>query len=888
MTDLSTLTPTLDHNGDIRVDLKPTELGYRLHLDAPYLPSKRLTKQLLEGLSIRIGGKDYTPTEGSIRSSGPGFITWDIPTDDKTAQTAEVKLYGEPLTGLRRPTDKTEKNPYFDADPKLNYRRLTSSEIRMMAAADRRLPQVPYSREKLKGFDAAKHAPITDLHTHISAQIGSTDLFDIARKKDEGAGSFEHGRPVTEGIITYPVELLEKLGIKLTADQQHHVVDVPPIKFSVGLKEDKHPLQCERDPDVPVRNPVTGKMEKPTCKAIRVKELNETQRQALTRAMTVPQHLVVPTSRFDLEYYRFRNPLVKRRELAHDMILKIAEDYQHQGVQYAQMFIGPLIDDAEWMREAISSTREAEEKYGVKLRYLNSVRRSGDAESMFRQLKAVQYASRHPYVGGLDIMGYEFNSTEDFAWALEHIAQWADGSERTGLEGEEKWNFKKHALIHVHADETGKQRRNGITAAKIADPGKGHGVRLQLSHILRSSKLSKDEEKILHRLNEQGLLHFTLCPASNVGYNNVFGMQEVPLNRWRQYAATFLGTDGGGILQTDPIQLAIDAVGGGWTLKDLETMRGQEATYLQERARDEAEKREVYEEYYGKDGKQPDDAFVDSYGKHLERARTHNMDAELQGRLPYLVMGAGGTTYEELLPPATHGAERHEISVVAEALRRVCRQEYNGIILGRTKLEGVSGEVDAAARAHRKKHPARALPVVGLTAMDDTKLPLALTHCETIEGSEATFVKELCERCMKLNPPAMPIFISGGDSTRQALRIYHGDDGRQIPYLVMSSAPGASQDFAPYVDGDQHFQDAPTMIQAIDRMWRTPEGQQLWGHMLPMRKDLYSKGKDGQWELDNSKVTELCDAAEKAVTQRELEKLRNDEREKRGVGKGKA
>ncbi|MFA6920738.1 MAG: hypothetical protein WC216_02760 [Gallionella sp.] len=841
--------PSLDHNGEISVKLEMSGRGYRLVLDYPNIPSSRLTTQLMQGLSLKIGGHSYKPSGSAIQSHNDNHIECEFP-DIGTVNPndATVEVHHEPICVMHKAADGSD----FEMDPKLEYQRLTTTEIRMMANADRTLPNVPYSRERMKGFDPAKHAPITDQHTHISAQIEAKDLVDIA---------VEHDKKMDSPGITYPVELLDMLGIKLDGEQRQKLVTVPSIKFTLGLQEKVHP-QCEKDGTKPGPD---GK--KPTCQAIRMKELTEEQRTALAKRMKIPQTQVLPNSRFDLEIYRYLNPLVKRRELAHDMILKIGEDYHRKHIQYARMFIGPLIDDPEWVREMERATAEVEQKLHVKLRYLNSTRRNNEPENMLRDLNAVKYVSRHPYVSGLDVMGYEFNATEDFSWALEHIAMWADGSDRTGIPGEEEWDFKRHAQLHIHADETGKQTANAIEAARIAYK---HGIAVDVSHVLRSKPFTFQEEEILKHLAKRGLLNVILCPPSNAAFNNLFHMGELPIARWEKYAPVFLGSDGGNIVQTDPIQLAVDAMGAGWTVKNLQKMRTNEEKRIGKLEKDEHAKRDVYERQYGKEGPAID-SFVPLYAEHLAKVASHDANAELNGRFSFLIMGAGGDTFNDLIPPHTHREVRQEISLMAEMLRAACRQESNGFILGRTKREGVSREFDEAFRYHRQLHPDRAYPVVGMTALNTTNLPVSITHCERIEGSQATFVQKMCERCMKLNPPPMPIFIGGGDSTRQALRFYHGDHGVIVPYILMSNAPGATQEFAPSAAASRCFTEAIGMIRAIDAGWRSKDGQAVWGNTPPLRSDLYVQDPNGGLPLlDEKKLLGLCKKAEDRLYERQI------------------
>lgn len=845
MTDDSKQTITLDHNGQIPIRLIRSTGnggGYDLAIDGSRVDSRRLFNQLQRGIALKVGSAVYTPKPDAIEISKPPHrLYWHIPCEEIT-NNAEILLQGEPICPLQLVSNNGDQE--FALQPKRAHERLTLSEIKMLANADVVLKGIPFKRSAMAGFNPELHAPVTDLHTHSTAQIKARDLMQIAIEQDrhmDGSG------------ITYPIELLQLLDVALSDEQRSKIITVPSIKFSPGLNEDKV-LECEKDPQ-------RGH----TCQAIRLKDLTQEQRDVIVRKMDIEQQTIQPFSRFDPEMYRFRNPLAKRSELAREVILTIARDYKQQGIRYTELSTGSMLESASWMAEAIKAVEEAQEHYGVTVRFLAGVPRSSDASNMLRNLEKIKYAARHPYIVGVDVLGYEFNSTKDFAWALQHIAQWASSSEDTELKPEQGWNFQRDFTIRVHAGETGKRRENVVECAKIA---KQYGVKVRIAHALSGSKLSGHDRKLIEDEIKKGHLMVELCPPSNLTYNNLSRVDDAPLREWAQVGMpSVLGTDGGGAIQVDATQLALDAIAAGWTLEDLKQLREREEDFIAQQCTNEAEKSRAFKALYGRDA---NTKFIDGYTGRLREISHHSIDKEFSGRLPFLIAGAGGSTYDELVPAKEHGELRKSIRVAFEMLRMACRRETNAFVLGRVKEEGVSGEMDRVLMTHRHRNPGYAFPVAGVYLDGTTEIAKSISYCEAMKGDESSIPYKLFERAIKLHPPALGIFISGSTFTNDMLRYYHADAPHEggWPFVVMKNAPGASMNFAKGTTADRHFEDGITLLKAIDHQVRhTDVGKKLYGDILPFAPELYTN-RDGVRELDEAKLAELKRQAEENITMR--------------------
>lgn len=841
---------TLDYNAQIGVTLRPsTQAGQcTLEIDCRQIPSARFIQHLTKGLSLKTAaGTQAVHFDVSPFEKTPTVLKAEIPLT--VTGSAELRLYDEPICPLVAQAG----GEGFVLDGARAHERLTVSEVKMLANSDVKLAGVPHSRAALKGFDARLHAPITDLHTHASAQIKGADLMRIALEQDLKMGG--------DGI-TYPVELLKLLkpmGMELSTDQRAKVITVPSIKFSPGLKEHKQ-LQCEQDP---------GKGN--TCEAIRLRDLTEEQRALLVRKMDVAQHTIQPFSRFDPEMYRFRNPLTKRSELSREMLLTIAKDYAKQGVRYAELSTGSMLENADWFAEAIKAVDEAQQKYGVTMRFLAGIPRDNDPADMLKNLEKIKYAARHPYLVGVDVLGYEFKSAKDFSWALRHIAQWAAAPDGSDLKAEEGWDFKRDFTIRMHAGETSKRPENVIECAKV---GKEYGVKIRIAHALTGGRMGAKEKNWIKDECEARRLLVELCPPSNVAYNNISRVDKVPAKDWTALGATLLlGSDGGGALQVDATQLALDAVAAGLTLQDLEIMRAHEETFIAQQKANEAEKRTAYQKHYGQHA---DDKFIKDYKQRLHEIQHHSIDKEFIGRLPFLIMGAGGNTYNELLPEQESKNERQEIAVALEMLRKASRRENNAFILGRVKEEGVSGEMDRALMDHRDLHRDHAFAVAGLYKKGTTEIAKSITYCEALEGDDNNIPHELFKRATTLHPPALGIFISGSNFTSDVLRFYHDDQSHQggLPFVVMDNVPGASKDFAPSIASHKRFKDGVSLLKAIDYQVRhTAVGKENYGNVLPFAEELYTV-KDGEKCLDDAKLAQLKREAAAIVAKRQQEQDR--------------
>ncbi len=499
---LHTPPMTLDHNEQIPVEVHREgynhEVTVSIDLQTLENPSNLGGQQghFQEGIKLLVDGK-------LLRSTTPhleGHILKFTGTFPDEAKTLTLTLYGQPILTLQAEGDD------FVLDPARAHERLTVDDLRMLATSDIRQDHVPTPRSLFKGFDPARHAPITDLHTHSSAQIGNVDLMDMALYRE----------------LDYPVELLQLLHIDLTAEEQNKIKkkEGRGARFS-PLEHELPKLDCET--------------QNAPCDVIPLNALTPEHQKQLQDQLRVAQDMTLSFSDFDRQYYRFVNPLVKNPALTKDMIMRIAQDYEQNGVKYAELSTASMLNldakgQATWFKEMIEAVKEAEQETGVTLRFLIGVPRSYGPAKVMAELEKIKYAARHPLIAGVDLLGYESNSTSDFSAALSHIADWARAPEGTELRTEDGWDFKHDFTIRIHAGETGKKSGNVAEAVKIADD---FGVRVRIAHAVKQAKDPRLDEKIAELSSlESPLVSMEFCPSSNLAYNNIQDIRAVPLSRW--------------------------------------------------------------------------------------------------------------------------------------------------------------------------------------------------------------------------------------------------------------------------------------------------------------------------------------------------------------------
>lgn len=768
---------TLDQNGQIPIRL---ELGaLRISLSALENPEALAGDQGAFMLGLRVGGSDAAP----VYDSAEHVLAFAAP-----ASSFLLTLYNEPLLALEA------VQSALRATSPAHYR-LSVDELRLLAMSDVHLPHVPFSRAALAAFDPARHAPITDLHTHSSAQLTNQALMDLALAHQ----------------LSYPVELLEKLNIRLS-DEERFAVQVGG-GFGARFSPTEHELPrlvCET--------------QNARCDVIALSALTPAHRARLTAQLQIPQDMTLSFSDFDRAYYRFVNPLVKNPALARDIILRIARDYQRNGVRYAELSTASMLNldengRARWFGEMITAVRDAERETGVVLRFLIGVPRSFGPAKLMAELEKITYAARHPLIVGVDLLGYESNRTSDFSAVLSHIAQWARAAEGGRLKPEDGWNFQRDFTIRIHAGETGKNSGNVAEAVTIAEH---FGVRVRVAHAVNEALDSSLDARIATlSAQESPLVMMEFCPSSNLAYNNIQDLAALPFPRWLACCRSwFLGSDGAGAIQTTPTQLALAALAAGCRIADLEQMRASEEAFIADAMARHAQKTRAYAKFYSRDGREPDAAFLDGFATHAERINQIMLSAALDpihprlpkrfnGRRPLLIAGASGESFREIAPEV-----QQQIRAAMQQLVAELDPARVYFVVGRSKPDGVTAALDEAVMAHNERKPRNKFLVLALITEDIPDLPRSISWVVPQPGTRIQVPENIIAFMRgQLRPgmiPGVSIFIGGSNYTSDM--ILKCRQNEMLHYLLMENASGASQDFAKFTAPERRFHDGASLV----------------------------------------------------------------------------
>lgn len=796
MTDNKQRLPTLDHNGQIPLEWRAGDgmAALIIHLAALERPENLGGEGGHFQSALRLRADDVrlniAPYYDSIHQC---LVFGGVPGG---AAVLTLYLHDQPVLKCLREDDALRM------DAAQAHERLTVDDLRMLATSDIAPGNVPVPRRLLRGFNPRRHAPITDLHTHSSAQLRNVDLMELAVAHD----------------LDYPVELLENIAITLDESEMACIRKSGGFGMRFSPTEHEKPrLLCETQNE--------------PCDVIPLRALTPPHRVRLCDQLQIAQDRTLSFSDFDHAYYRYVNPLVKNPAITKDMIMQIAYDYRRHGVRYAELSTASMLNltpdgQATWFSEMIRAVRQAEDETGVQLRFLIGVPRSYGPAKIMAELEKIKYAARHPFVSGVDLLGYESNRTSDFSAALSHIADWARMPEGSELKPEDGWDFRRDFMIRIHAGETGKNSGNVAEAVKIAER---FAVPVRVAHAVNEKidpRLDRKIKKLSARIPP--LLSMEFCPSSNLAYNNIQNLRAVPFRRWLNCCAVwFLGSDGAGAIQTTPVQLALAALAGGCTLRQLTRMRRNEEAFIADARQRFAAKMAAYRKLYAADGQDADTAFLAGLAAHVQQVNRlidpatldsihPQLPVRFAGRMPILIAGASGDSFKEI--------NRRMQRIIRQAMRMLVDRtdpQRAYFVVGRSKSEGVTAALDDAIMAHNRKHPGNKFAVLALITEDTPDLPRSISWVVPQEGTRDK-VPDNIIRFMRGHTgenliSGVSIFIGGSNYTSDM--ILKCRQGNGLAYLLMENAAGASRAHAMKAGAQYRFRDGRSLLQRISGLF---------------------------------------------------------------------
>lgn len=287
--------------------------------------------------------------------------------------------------------------------------------------------------------------------------------------------------------------------------------------------------------------------------------------------------------------------------LRQDKLLWVAREYARQGIKYVEIADTDLVKigepAAQYLEEIHEVLPKVEKDTNVKIRFLAAIRRipltilkdvQTSSTYLRDNLDTIKAVAKSPYVVGSDFIGEEINDISELTPVINELVEYAV-KEDPGF------------TIRIHAGENDSLKENvskSIEAVINATP-KGYKIpKVRIGHGLYTPDLNseKGKELINNIKKANAVLEFQL--TSNVRLNNLNSLENHPL---KQYLANDLncvqGTDGCGFYGSDTIdeQLALYNLIE-LTDKDFIKMRKVEDKIIQDDVKNFERKSKVFNE----------------------------------------------------------------------------------------------------------------------------------------------------------------------------------------------------------------------------------------------------------------------------------------------------
>lgn len=403
--------------------------------------------------------------------------------------------------------------------------------------------------------------PVTDLHTHFTGVISASRVYEIALMTAPKEVFFDYKTLVKNNIISREEFLKLADGTELS-------------KARISLEElDKIPGFKE--------------------KLISIMEIPIDQQSTFVNLNTV---------------YDVRNPFFGSRsiELFDKYVDEIAEIYSKSGVKYCEMSMGTnfFIANPKGKKgdEAISLYEKFEKKmehvrkkfeqikrdYGVDINFLIANSRSMNSrEEIERFCDSIRSCCKYPFVVGMDILGHEKTSNEDFKYAFAYMARFCNEHNLTKYtirchtgESKEFIDNTKVFLKSIYDELELIRKEKGSVI--IPDIRIGHGL----------NGMDDETIELCKKLNAT----IEINASSNFSLNNLDFVSQIPIKKYIDMGLNIvIGTDGNGVYQTDSRQEAMIANRVGVSKEYLQEMVERELKYIEEKQK-EVQVRESFKE----------------------------------------------------------------------------------------------------------------------------------------------------------------------------------------------------------------------------------------------------------------------------------------------------
>jgi adenosine deaminase len=390
---------------------------------------------------------------------------------------------------------KHEDSDYLEFSVVNNDIKILKMPIRKLCVFETRMIGRHYDGYKINYYDTSKQT-ITDLHTHLSAQISSKSLIKLGLKHN----------------ILYPVSFFDNNNINYKRDNLQKI----PKKSFLPIAHLTKGLEFEY--------------------AIYFNELTKSQLELLQTSLALSPEF--QCSFEDLENcYKLREPFTKDINLLPDMLYEIANQYKEQGVKYSELSTNAIIDPL-WLDQINHYIPLIEKDTGVILRFLVGIPRNLSKEKLKERIIQIKKICFNQYIVGVDLLGYEINKTSHLEEKLALLAEWTKVKRPT-------------FTYRIHAGENLKNPTNVKDALLFAME---HNVKIRIGHALHG--VDNETLRIASLLCKKNMLIIEFNPDSNLALNNIDYPADVPIKKFIKAGIKFvLGSDGMGTYQTTSSQI---------------------------------------------------------------------------------------------------------------------------------------------------------------------------------------------------------------------------------------------------------------------------------------------------------------------------------------------
>lgn len=584
---------------------------------------------------------------------------------------------------------------------------------------------------------SAIRTPITDLHTHLSAQVAASDLIRLGK---------EHTAKYigTDEEIYYPKVALDDLGVEYV---------------NKGIKE----VQKREFLPLAHLQPATN-----TEPVVPLSSLTEKGWQTLEKSLSLS-----PEGQFTYEEmekcYYLREPFTKDIRLLEGVLRAIAKRYQADGIQYAELCSNAILDP-EWLAIVHKVVPEIETETRVKLRFKAGLPRNLNTNELARRIEQYKRIAASPFVIGPDLLGYEINKTSAMHTQLNDLASWMSKNQPDDV-------------MQIHAGENAKNTKNVIEALQLAHT---HNIRLDVGHALYG--MGDETLELSKSMSANHNLIAQLNLDANFALNNIDWPKDVPIRRFATEAIPFmLGSDGADLYRTNAKQMAIAAAICGMNGEDFKTLREREEDYITRQQAIFDKKMHALPPDFIKNIK-VDPKPPTSPTLNIRQVISPQLQRILGTKRPILLAGVGGERSWSQIPPNN----RQELAdCIKELLNHLDPSQFY-FVRGRTKEVGVNAVLEKAILEYNAIHGLK-FECVTLLAERDSRPPGNTPNFYTYMVSDS--IMNLPSRFVKFisDHHGLSIFAGGKSFTRDFILLTEMKD---IPCALFEGMGGASQEKA--------------------------------------------------------------------------------------------